>query len=44
MRRVIKLVVYLVVLAGIVVFGYAYLGDLSPKQSDVHTPVRLNVN
>lgn len=44
MVRVIKLFIYLIILGGIGLAGYAYLGDLSPQRSDVRAPVKLNVH
>lgn len=42
MRIILKLIVVLVILGGIGLVGYAYLGDLSPDQSDVTAPVMLD--
>ena len=44
MLRLIKFLLILVVLIGLAVVGYAYLGDLSPSQSDVSEPVTLDDN
>lgn len=44
MFRILKLVFVLAVLAGTAVLGYAYLGDLSPEQSEISTPVTLDGN
>lgn len=44
MMRLLKLLFVLAVLLGAAVLGYAYIGDLSPEQSDVSTPVDLNGN
>jgi len=44
MFRLFKIVVFLVVLAGVVVVGYAYLGNLSPERHDVTEPVDLNAS
>lgn len=40
--RLIKVVLVLVALGFIGLSGYAYLGDLSPVQSDVTQPVTLD--
>ncbi len=42
MGRLIKYLFYLIILAGLGLVGYAYLGDLSPSQEDVTTPVELD--
>ena len=42
MRIVLKLILILLVLGGIGLVGYAYLGDLSPEQNDVVQPVTLD--
>ncbi len=42
MRTVFKLILILLVLGGIGLVGYAYLGDLSPEQNDVVQPVTLD--
>lgn len=39
-----KLTLVLVVFGGIGLVGYAYLGDLSPEQTDVVEPVTLNAD
>lgn len=44
MMRLLKLLFVLAVLVGAAVLGYAYIGDLSPEQSDVSAPVELNGN
>ncbi|MEI4470470.1 hypothetical protein [Frigidibacter sp. MR17.24] len=41
MGRILKLVVFLVVLGFLGLTGYAYLGDLSPQRSEVRKPVAL---
>lgn len=43
MRHIFKLLVVLVVLAGIGLIGFAYVGDLSPDQSLTTQPVTLDV-
>ena len=42
MLRLLKFLFALVVLLAVVVVGYAYLGDLSPEQTDVSEPVSLD--
>ncbi len=42
MLRFLKLLLVLVVLLAAVVIGYAYLGDISPEQTDVSEPVELD--
>ena len=42
MLRLLKLLFALVVLLAVAVVGYAYLGDLSPEQTDVSEPVSLD--
>ncbi|MGL4320864.1 MAG: hypothetical protein ACRCS3_08380 [Paracoccaceae bacterium] len=42
--RLIKLVLVLAVLGFIGLSGYAYLGDLSPTQSNVTQPVTLDAD
>jgi hypothetical protein len=44
MGRIIKALVVLVVLGFIGLTGYAYLGDLAPKQAEVKKPVVLNAD
>lgn len=44
MLRLLKILLVLAVLFGAAILGYAYLGDLSPKQTDVSTPVTLDGN
>ena len=44
MATILKLIVILLILAGIGLVGYAYLGDLRPEQSDVVQPVTLDAN
>lgn len=39
MGRIFKYLVYLVVLLGLGVLGYAYLGDMSAPQTEVSIPV-----
>lgn len=42
--RVFKVLLFLLVLGFIGLTGYAYLGDLSPEQSEMREPVTLNVD
>jgi hypothetical protein len=42
MLRLLKFLLALVVLLAVAVVGYAYLGDLSPEQTDVSEPVSLD--
>lgn len=42
MFRLFKLLFYLLVLGSIGLVGYAYLGDLSPQQSDVTEQIKLD--
>ena len=42
MFRLLRILFYLAVLVGAAVVGYAYLGDLTPEQSDVTAPVTLD--
>lgn len=44
MGRLIKFLLFLIVLGAIAFVGYAYLGDLSPDQSDVSVPVELDAD
>jgi hypothetical protein len=39
-----KLVLFLLVVGAVGLVGYAYLGDLSPDQTDVSEPVDLNAD
>jgi hypothetical protein len=43
-RIFLRLVLFLVILGALGLVGYAYLGDLSPDQTDVSTPVNLNAD
>lgn len=42
--RLLKYLVYLAVLAVAVLIGYTYLGDMSPRQSEISQPVTIEVN
>jgi hypothetical protein len=43
-RILLKLVLFLVVVGALGVVGYAYLGDISPDQTDVSEPVNLDAD
>lgn len=43
MGRVIKILLFLLVIGFIGLTGYAYLGDLSPNQIESREPVTLDV-
>ena len=42
MFRLFKLLIYLMILGGIGLVGYAYLGDLSPERRDVTEQINLD--
>lgn len=42
MGRALKVLFFLVVVGFLGLVGYAYLGDLSPEQTDVTEPVTLD--
>lgn len=42
MGRIIKAIIILAVIAFIGLVGYAYLGDLSPDQTETRQPVELD--
>lgn len=44
MGRLLKLLLFLLVLGFAGLVGYAYLGDISPEQTDVSDPVDLNAD
>lgn len=44
MMRLIKFLLFLAVIGFLGLIGFAYLGDLSPAQSDVTQPVTLDAN
>lgn len=44
MLRLLRILFVLAVLIGAAVIGFAYLGDLSPDQSEVSQPVTLDGN
>lgn len=40
--RLLKILVVLIVLAVLGLTGYAYLGDMAPRQQEIRQPVSLN--
>ncbi len=44
MFRIVKIILVLVLLGLIALAGYAYLGDMSPRQAPVTQPVTLDVD
>ncbi|MFD0978589.1 MULTISPECIES: hypothetical protein [Tropicimonas] len=44
MRRLLKFLLFLVVLGAVALVGFAYLGDLTPTQVRVSDPVMLDVD
>lgn len=44
MGRIIKALMFLVILGFFGLAGYAYLGDLTPSQGEVKKPVVLNAD
>ena len=44
MGRLLKFLVFLIVIGALGLVGYAYLGDLSPDQSEISQPVELNAD
>jgi hypothetical protein len=44
MRRLLKLLVFLIVMGIAAIVGYAYLGELSPNRVEVNQPVELDAN
>lgn len=42
MGRLFKFLLFLILLGILAFIGFAYLGDLSPSQDDVVTPVELD--
>lgn len=49
MRRLIKFLIYLIILAGLGLVAYAYVGpwfgvDFSPPQTEIRKPVTLDAN
>lgn len=44
MFGLLKILFVLVLLGGIGLVGFAYLGDLSPQQQEITQPIELNAN
>jgi hypothetical protein len=44
MARLLKALLLFVFIAFVGLVGYAYLGDLAPRQTDVREPVQLDVD
>ena len=44
MLRFLKLILFLVIILGGVLIGYAYFGDLTPEQQDASEPLELDAN
>jgi len=44
MGKLLKFVMFLAIVAGVAVTGFAYFGDLSPQQTDTREPVILQVD
>lgn len=42
MGRLIKFLLFLLVIGALGVVGYAYLGDLTPEQDEISEPVELD--
>ena len=42
MVRLLKFLLFLLVIIGLGIVGYAYLGDLSPEQEERSVPVELD--
>lgn len=42
MLRLLKVFLFLAAVGGLVVLGYAYVGDLDPEQREISTPVTLD--
>ncbi|MCV6595943.1 MAG: hypothetical protein OIF40_02495 [Mangrovicoccus sp.] len=42
MGRIFRAILYLIVLGGLGLTGFAYLGDLTPEQEEMRVPVTLN--
>ncbi|MCV2870722.1 hypothetical protein OEZ71_00265 [Defluviimonas sp. WL0050] len=43
MLRLLKLIIFLALVAFIGLTGYAYLGDMTPDRAEISEPVELNV-
>ncbi len=44
MRRLLKLLVFLIVMGIAAIIGYAYFGDLTPNRIEVNQPVELDAS
>lgn len=44
MRYIFRLVLIIILLGGIAVLGYSFVGDLSPQRAPVEIPITLEVN
>lgn len=44
MRYIFRLVLIIILLGGITVLGYSFVGDLSPQRAPVEIPITLEVN
>lgn len=44
MGRLLKLLIFLIVMSIFAIIGYAYFGDLSPNRVEVNQPVELDGN
>ncbi len=44
MGRLLKLLLFLIIVGIFAVIGYAYFGDLSPNRVEVNQPVQLDGN
>ncbi|MEQ3626708.1 MAG: hypothetical protein ABNH26_12855 [Celeribacter sp.] len=44
MGKLIKLLLILIILGALALIGYAYVGDLTPTQTEVTEPVTLDVD
>jgi len=42
MGHIFRGILYLVILGGIGLIGFAYLGDLTPEREEIRVPVTLN--
>lgn len=43
MARLLKLLVFLVIVAGVAVVGYGLFGDMSPRQQERAVPLKLEL-
>lgn len=42
--RLLKILAFLIIVAGLGLVGYAYFGNLSPEQAQVSEPIELDEN